>query len=348
MRVGVIVRVDDRGLGMQTQDVARALAPCEVLVVMPTPDKAQHYVQRPELYPGAPAVMWDGEYFDDLRLVGKWLRKVDVIYSAETFYDDRLLALADAMGVATVQHVNPEFFRPERPPATQVWLPTPWRQEHFPGSVVMPMPVAIEEAHPAAEASETVEVLHVVGRRATGDRNGTSQVLAALKWMQGPSTLRVTTQDNRLPAPTRIPHGVHYRPEMRNVANRWDLYRGAHVLVMPRRFGGLCLPVLEAMASGCAVVMTDTSPNETWPTIRCSVHDEQPIELETMAGPIRLVSANPRSLAHEINRLVTEPAWLAENRVASVQWAEQNTWDRLRSTWVDGLADAIEKCRAEL
>lgn len=51
--------------------------------------------------------------------------------------------------------------------------------------------------------------------------------------------------------------------EFQNKANYYDNYDGG-VLVLPRKYGGLCLPINEAIASGMPVIATDISPNNTW------------------------------------------------------------------------------------
>ena len=44
--------------------------------------------------------------------------------------------------------------------------------------------------------------------------------------------------------------------------DQWRLYAGFNALIMPRRYGGLCLPMNEALTSGLPVIMSNTSPND--------------------------------------------------------------------------------------
>jgi len=48
---------------------------------------------------------------------------------------------------------------------------------------------------------------------------------------------------------------------MRSLENSCDLYKDFDALILPRKYGGLCLPVNEALMSGLPVIMTDISPN---------------------------------------------------------------------------------------
>jgi glycosyltransferase involved in cell wall biosynthesis len=45
-------------------------------------------------------------------------------------------------------------------------------------------------------------------------------------------------------------------------SDRAELYASFDVLILPRRYGGLCLPMSEALASGLPVIMSNTSPND--------------------------------------------------------------------------------------
>ena len=49
--------------------------------------------------------------------------------------------------------------------------------------------------------------------------------------------------------------------EVSNPKNREDLYRGFDAMLLPRKYGGLCLPMNEALLSGIPVFMTNVAPN---------------------------------------------------------------------------------------
>ena len=44
--------------------------------------------------------------------------------------------------------------------------------------------------------------------------------------------------------------------------DQWRLYADFDALIMPRRYGGLCLPLNEALTGGLPVIMSHTSPND--------------------------------------------------------------------------------------
>ena len=61
-----------------------------------------------------------------------------------------------------------------------------------------------------------------------------------------------------------LPYQINDRRITFDFGNKLDqneLYSDFDVMIMPRRYGGLCLPMNEALCSGLPVIMTDISPN---------------------------------------------------------------------------------------
>jgi len=333
MRLGVLARSEARGLGNQSHDVCLNLNPDRVLLVDPGRDK--RFTQHPERYQAWPTTtaQWRNGRLDP-DVVRPWLQGLSVVYSAETPYDDRLPQWAAEAGCGIVVHANPEFLSPsDAKAAVTWWAATPWRIGHLPARTrVVPMPV------PAApfrhEPRERVRFLHVAGWPAVADRNGTVIVAAAAALMRSDAMVVIRGQHKDI--------HQHRRPTVKveagNLPNHWDLYRDADVLVMPRRFGGLCLPALEALAVGLPVVMSDTSPNEVWPGPRIPVTRNQTVA--TRCGVLPLYDTNPQALAACLDDIATNPDVLAKLRTEASEWAAANTWDALTPLWEEELARA--------
>ena len=140
--------------------------------------------------------------------------------------------------------VNPEFYRHDgeawsHPSAW--WAPSPWMLDQLPDARLVPVPVATDRfpmSIPTREAG-VLRVLHTVGHKAAGDRNGTLQLFQALRAVRSKVTVRVTCQESRLPrakspsnvtvigetgghenyfrTPTRTPTCLGATPEVRGV-----------------------------------------------------------------------------------------------------------------------------------
>jgi Glycosyl transferases group 1 len=337
MKLGVIARCDDRGLGNQTWEVCRHLNPERVLLITdPNERRFTQYPERFEHHWNTTQAKWQSGRLDG-RLVRRWLRGLDVVYSAESPYDLRLGDWAADERVGLVLHANPEFVgKSDATVRATWWAATPWRLSHLPtGARVVPMPVA--EPRITHVPADHLRFLHVAGWPAAADRNGTDiAIQAAVQMRTYPCEFIVRSQhrsslQDRLP-----PHPV--RVEIGNVADYWDLYRGADVLVMPRRYGGLCLPAQEAMAVGLPVVMPDISPNGIWPGPRVRAFEDG--WLSTRAGRIPLYSTAPGALTDVLDQLANEPELLEKYRLEAREWARANSWDALRETWLTELERA--------
>lgn len=338
MRVGLIARCDDRGLGHMTWEFARAMRPDRILVVVLDPTLGKEFVQHLERFDDLASewlgfVDWSGGELPR-RDLDFFLDGLDVVYSAETFYDPGLVPLAERRGVATVLHSMPEFHRADLPRPTATWLPTSWRAAETPHEAVVPVPVALDRfEHVDRGSSERTRWLHVAGNRAALDRNGTSQVLAAVRRLRRPARVEFAVQRGKIPRPVgRMPVEIVHRGGA--PAEYWRLYDGVDALVLPRRYGGLCLPVQEAMAAGLAVVLPDCSPNEEWPAVL--VPARRSTHLRTAAGLVQTWTSSPGHLASTMDRLA-DPAALAAAQAASRAWAVEHSWEALRPLYVEQL-----------
>lgn len=276
---------------------------------------------HPENYPGCPTIKLVNGTLDE-QTVRDWWSGLDVVVSVETLYDWRLVEWARADGVRTVVHGNPEFWMASNPQPDVWWWPTTWRREHLPKGMTVPVPVP-ERTNVAAPLDLTyLRALHIAGNGAMGDRNGTGIVLNAMRQVPKGVKLRVYHQ---------TPIGVNHHTNIRflgSVPDRWSMYQDAHVLVLPRRYGGLCLPALEAMACGIVLIMSDCEPNlTTWPIIPVSGDTGRTIQMQT--GPVETYDVYSNQVANALKNIAADLSRLEEPRKRVAEWVEYNTWDAL-------------------
>lgn len=340
MRIGLVARGEDRGLGIQSWEFSRAMAPERTLLV-DMGEYARGFPTHLDRYPDAMVVRFDRGELPE-RMVREWLDGLDVVFTAETFYDWRICRWAAEAGVATVAQLNPEFLRPPGEYAalpTRWWAPTTWRLGELPpGTRVVPVPVA-DDRFPfrAPERDGPLRVLHSVGHRAHADRNGTGVFLHALARVRGPMQVTVMCQDGKIGL-GRVGRGVRANAMPGGVRDYWRAYEGHDVLCLPRRYGGLCLPAQEAMAAGLAVMMTDAEPQaSTWPIVPIRSRSVAPIHLP--AGRIRPVNADPRQLAIALDRLAGDEAIVARAQARALEWAEAHRWSVMRPVYEAEFAD---------
>ena len=301
MKWGLIARCDNSGLGVQTWDVYRHLKPDKTLVV----DLSKHSNRTsfPERYPDATFV-YD---FPNWQQLTDWMQGLDLVYCSESPYNHELYTLARERGIKTATTFNFEFLThlqdtgDHRYP-DKWFAPSLWNEDRFPENVdYLPVPVD-RDLLPYKQRTTAKTFLHVVGRRAQEDRNGTDTLLKAMKFVRGDITLRVRLQEpENLKYFQRMSDDPRIEWITQDTDNYWEIYGDADVLVLPRKYGGLCLPMQEALSLGMPVIMTNVSPNDHILPPSWRVSAQKRGEIYTRM-PLDIWEADERELAQTIDR----------------------------------------------
>lgn len=343
-RIGLIARADNSGLGIQTWELYRHLAPAKVLVidVGHLHDTSAHCNKATHLdrYPGA--TVCHG-WRPSRAQLADFLTGLDVVLTCETPYNLALYALAREMGVRTALQLNYEFLEqgpllgPDLLIAPSLWHWDDIATPHGSRKIHLPVPIATDRFGPRRPFQRAAEhFVHIVGRPAIHDRNGTIDLLRALRHVQSDITVSIRTQDSQfVPALGGIPGNVKIKIERRDVANYWDNYTTGDVLVMPRRFGGLCLPVNEALGAGMPVIMTDIEPNNLWLPPEWLVPAEYFGSFAAKSS-IDIYRADPHALALKIDEMACGP--FNEEQIRARNLATLLSWRNWQRAYVEALS----------
>lgn len=347
VRFGVVARAEDRGLGIQTWEVARALRPDRVLVVDMDGSNAgftQHFHRFADL--GIPTTIVPAAAMNDPKVVGPWCSGLDVIYSAETFYRWAFCDIARAEGARTVLHLNPEFYKHiaddvNEPMPDEWWAPSPWMRNHYlmPSTRFMPMPVPFDRwtAEQRQHVHHVPTFVHVAGHPAALDRNGTRSMLQAARLVSERMSIVVVTQRPNAHRPTRLPRHVEFRNVIGGVPNYWDVPLLGDCVVLPRRYGGLCLPAIEAAGAARALIMPKIEPNWWYPAVHVVAEAHE--KLRVALGELDVYDVAPRALAACMDELAGSRTNLLDARTRALDWAHEHSWELLREEWWSALAE---------
>src|SRR6202000_2370555 len=92
------------------------------------------------------------------------------------------------------------------------------------------------------------------GRPAIFDRNGTPDVMGALRHVKSDIRLTLKCQDTsylrQLRMASQVPPNVEIVTDSSDTRDYWDNYHNGDVMILPRRYGGLCLPAKESLGAG--------------------------------------------------------------------------------------------------
>lgn len=351
MRLGLIGRADNRGIGIQTWEFwANMGQPRTLCVLMNEPGWPEDTGRF-----GTDVTFVDSNLSPRLHERGlnerrcrQWLQGLDVVFAVETVYDWNLIDWAHQAGAKVVVQLNPEFTCHHHNPDWQqpdLWVnPTTWMRDELMslgpyGDTILPVPCSTPKPVAADPYDGPLRVLHVVGKAAAHDRAGTSDVVEAIAALREEVHVTIVTQEQEIPFRIRHAHNVTVDVKLNGVADRWDMYENQHLLVSPRRYGGLHLPGLEAMSRGLAVMMPNCSPNDMWPGPR--IPARKGTTFRCPFGRIPTFSVHPIDLARAIDLLAREREMLADEMSCALDWAELNCWDELRDRLYEPLLGAL-------
>jgi hypothetical protein len=306
MKLGIIVRADDTGLGNQTHELVKMLDPERILVIDSSIFHNKNK-QNCEWYEGRSAIVSKG--FPDNKTLFKFLDGIKVVISCETFYSKHFVAIAKKKRVKTILQYNFEFLDylsndtlilPDVLLAPSLWRFEEVKEKFGDRCLVTHLPPPTDEklfdSNRAVNKKRSNRILHVGGKAAIYDRNGTNSVVEMLKYskqeyelvIRSQTELDIDCKDERIVS------------RVGNEKNREDLYCGYDAMILPRRYAGLCLPMNEALVSSLPVFMTDISPNNLLLPKGWLAKSDFVKDFMTRIG-IQLYNADPEALAETVD-----------------------------------------------
>jgi hypothetical protein len=268
MRLGIIARSDNTGLGNQTRELVNMLNPDKIMLI--NSRFFNQNKQHPEWYEGYNC-QTTIKGFPTTNEVVEFLKDIDVVISCELFYNPKFVDLAKKRGIKTILQYNYEFLdylaNPNQTLPDVLVAPSLWNFEDVfdkfgdKTSVVhLPPPTDINLFSQAREINKSKthkRLLHIAGKAAVKDRNGTNTVIEMLNYSSGDYKLVIKTQ-SQLDIKSNDPR---LTIDASSPDSHQSLYEGFDAMILPRRYAGLCLPMNEALISALPVFMTNISPN---------------------------------------------------------------------------------------
>lgn len=314
MRIGLIARADNTGLGVQSKGFFDHI-PCKALVI----DSSQlllgqsRDILRPRLdrFPGQECYQLktgiDMQGGIPRSVINEFLKDIDILVAMETPYDYNIFTACAERGIRIMLQLNYEFLDyPSSLPSPDLFAaPSPWYFENIPNQKkFLPVPVNTNHFNPQIRHKTFV---HIAGRPAANDRNGTATFLQSLMYIKNDITVEIFGQ-RPISFPVMSRNNVKINCLFGDKEDYFENYKGG-VLVLPRKYGGLCLPFNEAIAAEMPVITTDVSPNNTWLPKEWLVPATVQGTLQSKKK-VQVVSADPQELAAKIDEFCDEQFYL--------------------------------------
>ncbi len=305
---GIICYATEQGLGRQAKSFFDNGLIHEVFV-QPHSVYENHY----EWYP------------DRVNSFKELLEKVDEVWFLETPFDWNYILQAREKKVRTVLFIMYECTRFPLPYYPDALVGGSIMEKiHF-GDTVKVINVPVPKELTWRLRQEALVFVHNAGHGGLGGRNGTKELIDAMRYVKSPIKLIIRTQSINFKS-----HDP--RVEIRRGDFEYStLFEEGDVFVYPDKFGGSCLPVQEACAAGMMVMASDRMPHNTWLSKDCLI----PIKgyKKEIIGGAEFDSAivDPQDIALTIDKFYNENIELYSLR--GRKWGVENSWKHLKSEY---------------
>jgi glycosyltransferase involved in cell wall biosynthesis len=336
MRLGLVGWPSDTGVGMELRDAIRYLPAVSVFYM--------DHAGKP------PSADFQGKTAGPSNLVAKMAsfietHKLDTILTWETPGSWEFPALWARKGVRWFCVAHFDWFAPKQLAAwktAKIIVPFDLageglRKGYGLESTTLQVPVDLERL-PFRERHKAERFVTVYGHGGPGDRRSIVQITDAWRMMGHEAPLLTVRSQKPIKEleGAKLPSNVTL--QVGNVRQVPELYAEADVAVLPSKYEGVGLSLIEAQACGLPVITTDLEPMR-------SIAPEYTVigevgEIEIMEGhKLATCTAHPIALAGRVKDLLHKDISEASKR-ARFRAQESYSWEALKEQWINLLERA--------
>lgn len=333
MRVGTVCYATEQGLGYLAYDFYKAGVVTDPVVI--------RHSSRPThdaWYPGALIADRPQRLTDQTYPFLDTLARCDVVLFFETPFDWALIPALRRRGVRTVMMPMYECMPaewPERPDA--IINPSRLDQRYYPAGEFIPVPAPSGWLVQRQRGRAKVFV-HNAGHGGLRGRNGTAEVIEALRYVKTPARFLIRCQDGDL-ADKSVPFGNRgMMVQWAGPLDRRTLYTEGDVFLFPEKFNGLSLPLQEAFSAGMLVMCGERFPMTTWLPQTPMIRPSGTIKARVSPRCVEFDEAiyDPRAIAAAVDEWYGKDISLFSYE--GLRWARDNGWDKLKPKYLATLA----------
>ena len=299
MLKGAVIYAVESGLGRQAKQFFDHGIFSEILI-----QSHSHFTNHYEWYP------------DRVKTFDELLNKCKEIWFFETPFEWKYIIRAREKGVKTVLFAMYECTHNPLPYFPDVILGGSVMEKEVFGAKVLTVPVEMKWI----KHSRTRVFIHNAGHLGLGGRNGTRELIDALKWVKSPIKMIIRSQVSITCNDPRVEVRVGDFPYE-------TLFNEGDVFVYPDKFGGSCLPLQEAYASGMLVMASDRYPTNTWlpkePLIPIKGYRKEKIFKEFNSAIV-----DPKDIAKTIDEWYDKD--IEKYSFMGKKWGQDNSWKKLK------------------
>lgn len=346
MRLGLLVFATDNGLGNQTRVLHNYLKPTKTMLL-----DISFYNRLPLHEDWYEDVTIKTNGFPTKAEIDNFLEGLDIVFFCETPLNYYLIEKANQLGVATICQYNYEFcswLSNDRLPRPTIFAgPTLWNKNKLAAAGIQMelLPVPLEMGIlPQRTINQAKHFFHIAGRPAINDRNGSLDFIRAVRMLALPDARYTIYCQKPTPELRQAVNGTSIEL-VEHLPNYADMYSDGDVMILPRRYGGLCMVLNEAIGSGIPVLMPDIDPNNTWLPREWLVPvlpGRQQFMAHTM---VDLYSVNVERLVERMSDLYHNPSLVVSMHEQAKELAKTLAWEALHPRYEEVIEKAVKMVR---
>jgi len=331
-KVGSLVYATNQGLGILAKSFFDNGLIIHPIIVKHTSTYRHTHV---EWYPqGTTIVTWKQLKQRRINKVKSIFSQCDVLLFFETPFDWNLIKWARREGIKTIIMPMYECMPKQIPATPDLWInPSALDQQYFPDGKQVTVPADSEIKWYQRTTAKVF--VHNAGNGGLHGRNGTNNLIEAMKYVQSPIKLIIRSQ-RPLEVGTDHDSRIEVRVGNHSKSELWATTEdgGGDVFVFPDRFNGLSLPLQEAYTAGMCVMATNRFPANTWlptsPLIPVSSVRKNAISGAYKEFDESIVS--PESIAEKIDEYYAQD--ITTISTLGKMWAQQSSWEIIKPEYV--------------
>jgi glycosyltransferase involved in cell wall biosynthesis len=328
MKIGLIARPDNGGLGSLSVDFYKNL-PIEKVIAL-SPVRKEHEWKFPTAF-------FTDKLKDDL--LADFCQGLDLVITFETPYNWNLFEIAKERKVKTVLIPNFEWMEMTFPLPDLMICPTmlDYRVLMEP-KIYLPIPID-REILPFKLRTKAETFLFNAGRGGIDGRNQAVQVLKSIPLVKSDVKFLIRFQSFlRSTSPEAINEILTLEKDSRVLCWEGELqhYQQAYilgdVLVHPQKYGSLSLPVQEAMSRGMPIIAMNKYPESSF-LPKDLLLDSLSVTRSLIRRPVENYNVSPEVIAAKIDEVANMD--ISQYSLLSDKLAEKWSWSNLKSVYLD-------------
>jgi glycosyltransferase involved in cell wall biosynthesis len=328
LKIGIIARIDNGGLANMTFDWWKNIPEITKCLTIISDSPYQNITRFPEQI--------ICENFPTIEQIDLFLKDIDVVIGFETPYNWNIFSMAKERGIKTVLIPMYEWTEENPPIHPDLYLcPSLMEKDiykYYPvKSQYIQNPID-RKLFKFKQREKAHTFIFNNGHGGVGGRNGIVALLSAIPLVKSDVKFIIHSQ-------VQIPEIKDTRVEVRlgDTKDRTELFKEGDIMIYPKMFGALSLPIWESLSCGIPVLTTNLYPFNVHLPKEWLFESEgkKPIQTALENRIIDMNFVNPQVIADKIDEWANKD--ITEDSKKSNEIAEQFSWENSKEKVVSCL-----------